>query len=709
MEGKTVNAGPAIGSLPFHCTTSKTHPIFFDDATSSSSTMTPCEEPTRSGLFRRPNPKALGWFCLLHLPSMLTTSALLGLYVSEHQWHPNDHEVKVLLVASKIHELLIVVSLSSLLHYRMRHALLRGPRGLPLGLLASPFQLNDPLCLFQRQFLSTARNMLKAPSEFITVALVLLSVLLTLVAAPSSGILILPRLDWWRLPASGLGVGDSTTSLHRIFYSAFPPKMDSDYDQMRTDYPRPIGDQFRDLHLSMLASLDLLVKGSAPNEQYRANLSIPQEASTHPFQVDLLHKVGRSDESRLEVACSAPMSSVTEALTARGERWSLHSTKPARIFVNPTLLRDGEDQKVWRQPRVSVQCSPVVEAEGESENLKFAGGYLGSVNLEGRVMAEAVKNMSDSRPVTVLGTASELLSHDGNLSAFAIMDSNVGKDQDKRRLACLIDARWVPMPPVWIETERAAISQSSDMVNLDAGQPSEKPIFIQQNYASGWVGAARGFFSNGKDLQSSRNVTDQSPLEHMVSHCAEAMHQETLRRRCMASGLALMLTDALRRSAALGEEHTGPMDKATYYFAKMDFEYFHFTYSYRFGGWLVTFAFVVLFVHVALIAVHLVVLLLGGEWYEGSCTWGGIVGMLVLALVATPPEQLRMKSRGDDPRNGWNIWQHRVLVQPSPETGQGTMSVHEGSGLMWIDPETERRKREWKATSFRWTDFLTYL
>ncbi|KAH8841627.1 hypothetical protein MCOR01_005580 [Pyricularia oryzae] len=623
-----------MGTLPFYNTTSKTHSTFFDDAISSSCTITPCQEPIRRGLFRRPNPKALGWFCLLHLPSMLTTSALLGLYVSEHQWHPNDHEVKVLLVASKIHELLIVVSLSSLLHYRMRHALLRGPRGLPLGLLASPFQLNDPLCLLQRPFLSTAGSMLRAPSEFLTIALVLLGVLLTLVAAPSSGILILPRLDWWRLPASGLEVGDGTTSHARR--------------------PRPAG------------------QGSAPNERYRANLSVPLEASTHPFQVDLLDEAGRSGDSRLEVACSAPMSSVTQALTTRGG-------------------------------------SPVVEAQGEFKDVTFAGGYFGSVALEGSVIAEAVKNMSDSRPVTVVGTESELLPLDRNLSAFAIMDSNVGTSQDKRRLACLIDARWVSMPPVWIETERAAISQGGDMVDLDAGRPTEPPISVLQNYAAGWVGAARGFLYNGRASQNSGNATDQSPLEHMVSHCAEAMHQETLRNRCLSSGLALMLTDTLRRSAALGEEQTGPMDTATYYFTKMDFEYFHFTYSYKFGGWLITFAFVVLFVHVALIAVHLVVLLLGGEWYEGSCTWGGIGELLVLALVATPPEGLRMKTGGDDPRDGWDIWKHRVLVQPSPQTGEGTMSVHEGSELMWIDPKTERRKREWKAFSFSWLTFLNHL
>ncbi|KAI6261238.1 hypothetical protein MCOR19_002537 [Pyricularia oryzae] len=698
-----------MGTLPFYNTTSKTHSTFFDDAISSSCTITPCQEPIRRGLFRRPNPKALGWFCLLHLPSMLTTSALLGLYVSEHQWHPNDHEVKVLLVASKIHELLIVVSLSSLLHYRMRHALLRGPRGLPLGLLASPFQLNDPLCLLQRPFLSTAGSMLRAPSEFLTIALVLLGVLLTLVAAPSSGILILPRLDWWRLPASGLEVGDGTTSVHRLFYSAFPPATNARYDLRSADYPRPAEDHFRDLHLSMLAGLDLLVKGSAPNERYRANLSVPLEASTHPFQVDLLDEAGRSGDSRLEVACSAPMSSVTQALTTRGGRWAAHTSKAARIFVKPTLLKDGEDQKGWRQPRVSVQCSPVVEAQGEFKDVTFAGGYFGFVKLEGSVIAEAVKNMSDSRPVTVVGTESELLPLDRNLSAFAIMDSNVGNSQDKRRLACLIDARWVAMPPVWIETERAAISQGGDMVDLDAGRPTEPPISVLQNYAAGWVGAARGFLSNGRASQNSGNVTDQSPLEHMVSHCAEAMHQETLRNRCLSSGLALMLTDTLRRSAALGEEQTGPMDTATYYFTKMDFEYFHFTYSYKFGGWLITFAFVVLFVHVALIAVHLVVLLLGGEWYEGSCTWGGIGELLVLALVATPPEGLRMKTGGDDPRDGWDIWKHRVLVQPSPQTGEGTMSVHEGSELMWIDPKTERRKREWKAFSFSWLTFLNHL
>jgi hypothetical protein len=62
------------------------------------------------------------------------------------------------------------------------------------------FQINNPLLLFGRPFLASLKCAFTSPTEFTTVMVVIVTVILASLCGPSSGIVMLPRLDWWPFP-----------------------------------------------------------------------------------------------------------------------------------------------------------------------------------------------------------------------------------------------------------------------------------------------------------------------------------------------------------------------------------------------------------------------------------------------------------------------------------------------------------------------------
>lgn len=179
--------------------------------------------------------------------------------------------------------------------------------------------------------------------------------------------------------------------------------------------------------------------------------------------------------------------------------------------------------------------------------------------------------LSTSQPVLVVVTASELLPFDRNLLAFAVMDISIDNNLEKHRLVCLIDARWLSMPTVWIATERASIFQGDEIVDLDAWRPSELLVAIQERYAAGLVGWCTRTFVQGQGRSKRRQRHQPEPSRaHGQPLCRGHESGDSVAPvPCQPSS-----HDAGRRVAtfyALGEEHTGPTDTSNCCFAKTDF------------------------------------------------------------------------------------------------------------------------------------------
>ncbi|KAK4212324.1 hypothetical protein QBC37DRAFT_375193 [Rhypophila decipiens] len=77
---------------------------------------------------KRPWP-AISEFLIFQLPSVAVTLALLALYIRNFTWNPDPSQLSALLFAARVHEGLIVASLSQILYHHTRRALL-GPRGI---------------------------------------------------------------------------------------------------------------------------------------------------------------------------------------------------------------------------------------------------------------------------------------------------------------------------------------------------------------------------------------------------------------------------------------------------------------------------------------------------------------------------------------------------------------------------------------------------
>src|SRR2546423_670122 len=107
--------------------------------------------------------------------------------------------------APKIHELLILASLTTIVMFVMRVHLL-GPAGLPFGLVASGFQIFSGEWLRRKSFWASWKAGQSSGTHFSRypyvpfLILLIISSLLATLTGPSSAIAIVPTLNWFPLP-----------------------------------------------------------------------------------------------------------------------------------------------------------------------------------------------------------------------------------------------------------------------------------------------------------------------------------------------------------------------------------------------------------------------------------------------------------------------------------------------------------------------------
>ncbi|KAK5653800.1 hypothetical protein OQA88_7958 [Cercophora sp. LCS_1] len=141
---------------------------------------------------------------IYHLPPIAITAFFTVIYVQEWTWPypgPSDEVLAALQFAAKIHECLIIASISNILYHRIRFLLLQGD-GVPLGLMTTPFQLNNPLYFVSPEFLGSLRTVASTFSLFLTFTLVVSVALLSLAASPFSAVILIPRELRLELPES---------------------------------------------------------------------------------------------------------------------------------------------------------------------------------------------------------------------------------------------------------------------------------------------------------------------------------------------------------------------------------------------------------------------------------------------------------------------------------------------------------------------------
>ena len=106
--------------------------------------------------------------------------------------------------AAKAHDLLMTVSIADIVLHRIRWDLIVA-NGVPFGLLSSAYQLSDLGYFFSDEFVACAwvpwsHDRRRRTSARLSMSLLLmLACVLTLTVGPSSGVMMIPRLDWWHV------------------------------------------------------------------------------------------------------------------------------------------------------------------------------------------------------------------------------------------------------------------------------------------------------------------------------------------------------------------------------------------------------------------------------------------------------------------------------------------------------------------------------
>jgi len=136
----------------------------------------------------------------VHAASLTIIGALLWVHVSETFWRDfevkkqrrQNMELKAWQFAAKVHELLMLASLSFVVFYYMRKLLVRR-QGIPFGLVSAPYLTSSPGMLFRRSFWVGWGYHLPFGG------LLFLTCILSFALGPSSAITMIPSLGWYEM------------------------------------------------------------------------------------------------------------------------------------------------------------------------------------------------------------------------------------------------------------------------------------------------------------------------------------------------------------------------------------------------------------------------------------------------------------------------------------------------------------------------------
>ena len=158
--------------------------------------------------------------CLIHLPSITITISFLAFGAKDQLWTSRDI-LSIMQFVAKLHEVLIVASLSTIVLHRIRYCLLG--RGIQLGFLASSFQLSSILYHAKTEFWGALHfSHPLSKDDLITTVLLLLSFVLATVAGPSSAIAIVPKLAFYDSVRFGSQASNSQIFVQGSFEQLYP-------------------------------------------------------------------------------------------------------------------------------------------------------------------------------------------------------------------------------------------------------------------------------------------------------------------------------------------------------------------------------------------------------------------------------------------------------------------------------------------------------
>jgi hypothetical protein len=690
------------------------------------------------------------YFGTIHLPPILATLVLFALYRKGYYWNPDSNSLNFILLAAKIHESWIVASMSTILFDHIRRRLM-DERGVPFGHLTSPFQVGNPLNLFGKAFISAAstlRSSPKAPgslnfirsSDATTTGLVIVVTVLALLSGPSSGIAMLPKLDWWPIPSdfpAVAGLEEMRSARDYSTCSTFGDmfiSQDNAYGLYPLNVTSSIVSSVCDNNVttfsneafcpgaSTLALLNRLTTAfvapnlAAPIFAFNLTLSAADldfsyglAESKSMYAKTVLGMVSdpsfRGRATTIAVA-TTPIDIIADYVTSAGHDWAALSQYPALIEARAT----GKDvSSSLKQPIVSVECSrtflrwpvfsnPISHVVGQfnypdTYKFHFGDGEKLSYQLE---MPRNLTSNLDSRfqvvPTSLL-TQWALARTEPFSTALVHQVPNENATD-----LCFVTGVWGESQ-VWVDLGVSNVPQfeapsllpgSDGLANLKA----EDVIQMGED----WMQYL-------PDIVHNSSVIDVNCEALAVSRTPA----------CRASMLALSLADALSRIPYFFQSYYNCPDNVPgndrvqdgslctrssrftktpivsdvgdSNLTKISLEYFHHVSSYQFRGNMIYVAFAVLFIHLGIAFTHFWVSILKNAWT--SRAWSELGELLAIALQTSPTPLLINTGSGVNSRRTWRL---RTVVRVVEPENRLEFVLTDGAGTAMED-ETDHTGR----------------
>lgn len=498
------------------------------------------------------------WRCLVHVPAVAITLVVLSLSWREVFWEtPNnttDSKLGALQFLAKVHEILIVLSLSHLAFDRVQLNLLSRAYGVPLGFLSAATMVDSAEYILSREFWSgLARNRRSMRKLGLGCFFLLLFALAT-VAGPASAIIMVPSLDWWSFPIDQM----SQIFLSTMNLPVFPLNVIPDY----------ITHGISNTAVTIFSYYEQHAFTDSDSYVNPVNISIGIERSQ--FQRQIVGAGLPCDSNSHYVSSTIPsfiafdLAAVWHILRLVPSRWSSQKRVSVEIKIGASsplerLAGNLKDKTIYK-PLVQTECSSMNVAQLGSEipsfphnNLsQFKSGNQSSSDwrLPASMMAK-LRRESNSLPLL----NNKAIFHWVNMDFVGDIHPSIGAawyghtvDRENTLHLCTIDAKWVPVK-VWIDPDMDSTVQedSSNLTALTELVPnlSYNPIHISQDWASTMAAIGQDFY-NSLTLPT-------TPTEYIFEQCvsgAFAAHNnidlaQRVFSHCLGARLAPWIAESL--------------------------------------------------------------------------------------------------------------------------------------------------------------------
>ncbi|KAL2063661.1 hypothetical protein VTL71DRAFT_5466 [Oculimacula yallundae] len=319
---------------------------------------------------------------LILVPPIIITIVILALNFGNIFWMGPTREFNTILgalqFAAQIHGSLLVASISMMVLNLIQHGL-ASPKGLPLGIISSNFYTDSPSWLFRTEFRSLS---LKYTLIFPFV------VALTVLQAPSSAIVMIPRLQFWSVDNVWRGKDDINFG---VYIQASPESLYPEIMTSAMSAPQCAG-----LNASVLpecpsyGSRRFLLDRELFTFPPPSSINITMPGKWNRYMIGHDGKVYRGTmgsylTSSLSVFLGDAMLGYHNVLSSIGTQWLTGNDGKGTVQHEDKKLRARYDLSFKAGPKEILTRKPLVEAQcsgfpGNSTSLILPHGQMSGGN-----------------------------------------------------------------------------------------------------------------------------------------------------------------------------------------------------------------------------------------------------------------------------------------------------------------------------------------